>query len=210
MKFPLVAELYPVPTRITGINPIDSLKNRVTVDTAKYYIVTGASLADSSYILHLNNPGDTINWNIMFGAGTSSPRTFADLPPLDDVTFPTDKYTQIGMFTFKNVAAGKYILVLSRAGYVTRYSEIDIEEKCYSLGHRELILGDVNGDGEVTTDDMDSIHNHAAIWKDANYDSRYDLNADGKIDVADVSAAKAFLGFKRKYYKDTERWLQKY
>jgi len=210
VNFPVIAELYdtlatPCP------DPIGTLNTRIPImiDTARYYIVANMTASDSSYILHITNPGDTITWDSLFN-GAPAPHTFANLPPVEKGDpQPADAFTQIGMFAFENVPAGKYILKLSRGGYVTRYAEITVTQSGGSVGHRELILGDVDTNGIIDIRDLEAIHNNGNTWSNA-YDSRYDLNADGKIDAADVSAAKAFLGFKREYYLETKEWLKKY
>jgi len=213
VKFPVKARLYNVPPAGTP-NPIDYVKASIAIDStiAQYYVLpTPPSLADSSYLLHMNNPGDTIDWHSWLNSITNNPRVFPNLPPIEKgATPPADKYTQIGMFYFEDVPEGDYVLALSRAGYVTRYAQIHITKLGLAVGHKELILGDINDDEEVTASDVDAIHSKASTWSNSGYDSRYDLNSDGKIDATDAAAAKSFIGFKAIFYTDTKKWVDNY
>ncbi len=57
------------------------------------------------------------------------------------------------------------------------------------------LVGDVDNDGAVTSLDLQAF---AAHWRtrsgDANYDSRFDLNGDGRIDIVDIMRASAHFG----------------
>jgi hypothetical protein len=213
--FPITARLYPVPVIGTTNAPIRSLMDSTPVaeTTARYY-VPNAALRDGSepgFILHLDNPGIPIHWDLLFGGGAPTTPPYVELPPRErGLASHEDETIFIGMYVFEDVPVGDYILEISRAGYVSRYAEVHVGKGGGSLEHRELILGDVDGDGEVTEEDLRLIEEHAASWSEAGYDPRYDLNADGKVDAADVSAARAFLGFKAAYYSDTKTWVEKY
>jgi len=211
--FPITATIYPVPKIGTTTNPIASLKDStpVATTTATYYPISGRGL-NPGYILHLDNPGYPINWNEMFGI-SANPFSFPILEPAErgsTATLPNET-SYVGMYSFENVPVGDYILALSRAGYLTRYIKISVAEDGAKIEHRELILGDANDDGEVTADDILLINTKVGTsWSDPDYDPRYDVNSDGKINVTDISATRAYIGFKVTYYTDTQQWLNDY
>ncbi len=57
------------------------------------------------------------------------------------------------------------------------------------------LVGDVDNDGAVTSLDLQAI---AAHWRtrsgEANYDSRFDLNGDGRVDIVDIMRASTHFG----------------
>jgi hypothetical protein len=54
------------------------------------------------------------------------------------------------------------------------------------------LIGDVNGDGKVTTADVTAIQKQ--VGKTAGIASAYDINRDGKINAADVTLVKKYVG----------------
>jgi hypothetical protein len=211
-QFAVTAKLYPVPALGSTADPIKSvLDSTPLAETQIKHYIPSADLkagANPGNILHLDNPGIPIHWNLLFGENAPTTPPYIELPLME--TFEEDETTFIGMYVFEDVPEGDYILALSRAGCVSRFAEVHIGATGGSCGHRELILGDVNGDGEVNTEDLRLIGENAASFSDEGYDSRYDLNADGKVDAADISTARAFLGFKAVFYSDTKTWVDKY
>jgi len=208
--FPVEVKLYAAtatnPTAIRSSTPLHET-------TAQYYPQTGTRTNSFSpgTFLYLDNQGVRIHWDSLFDmAPTAYTPEPSDLGKwLMDGNLVTTR--PIGLFVFEDVPEGDYVLVISRAGYMTRYAEVHVDEAGGSLRHRELVPGDVNDDGVIDDADIQLIISNAtSSWVNEKYNSRYDINSDGRVDGLDVSAARAFVGFKAKFYSDTKEWLEKY
>ena len=96
-----------------------------------------------------------------------------------------------------------------RPGYLRRYAKVTINED-KSLGHRELIAGDVNEDGEINDTDISIINSNKSGYGGSMYNSRYDLNGDGNVDSNDVGLVLLFFNLRTTAYEDTYEWLISY
>jgi len=148
---------------------------------------------------NFNNPGLPIRWqDIGITPGT---------PDTDTLT-ETDYCTEspIGKFTFKDVAPGDYVIVISRPGFLTRYGVIHVTSDDY-LGHRELLGGDVNGDMKVDEKDYSAIRSKESVYGNATYNVIYDLTGDGGINATDFNIIRVNFGAHNTIYQETERWV---
>jgi hypothetical protein len=162
---------------------------------------------DPGMIGKTNNPGVSIHWEDLI----ENPISNIDSTELGENELPDNP---VGVFTFTGVLPGNYILVLSRVGYVTRYAEVEVIRNGDYLKHRELVLGDVNNDGEITYNDVTAaLSNYSSLFdpsSDPAYDPRYDINADGMVDCSDIISIVGLQGFWFYNYSDTRLWLNKY
>jgi len=166
--------------------------------TAKYY--DGSDFIPNTpkypgYSGQTNNPGVTINWAAMGYRPSPTNNTYllpGELPQ-----------TNIGVYKFENVLPGDYVLALSRGGYATRFAEVTIADADTLLGHRELILGDTNGDLVIDAEDIRFLTNQFSSYGDPAFNSALDLNGDLSVDMSDVSLIRMFLNFIITYYSDT-------
>ena len=207
--FPVIAALYVIPDYTTTSDPIAAiaLATPLFVDTAVLYNGSpwyGGIPKYPGNILHSNNPGVEIYWDELI---VRPQGLFVDNTALGDGETPE---TPIGIYAFVDVPDGKYLLVLSRIGYVTRYAEVTIDNEGGYFGHRELIMGDINKDGKVDDNDMNEILLHYGVYISPVYDPKYDVTSNGRIDTWDVLSVKAHLGFNKRHYSDTRAWLLKY
>ena len=109
-------------------------------------------------------------------------------------------------FTAQNVASGQYVLNIETDHYYRKFKqEIVIEEgnlhtvylsdsyvmnqnngdKTYGI----LAIGDLNNDGSINQNDVDRLKSHMGQSKETSIDfeTNYDLNQDGLIDIVDMS-----------------------
>jgi hypothetical protein len=190
-------------------DPISSLLATTPVNetTAVYYdgsiFVKGTPLNPGA-IGSTNNPGLPIDWKPLgYVQGTVDTTSVSATNPV-----PT---SPVGLYTFENIEAGNYILVLSSPGYVTRYAKVTVTEEGL-LGHRELIGGDVNGDERVNERDASMLRARFSSWMDSSsqYNILYDINKDKSVNETDVTVVRFYYGFSFMRYKETLQWLLEY
>ena len=124
----------------------------------------------------------------------------------------------VGLFTFENVAPGDYLLQISRIGYMTRIAKVTVN-KDGSLGHRELLPGAAGNDMRITVSDVSMTKDRSgAIYdldpqlRSADYNPKYDFNADGIIDSKDMTIVLENLAAPSvdEVYNDTYEWVWSY
>jgi hypothetical protein len=147
-----------------------------------------------------NNPGKSIRWDAL---GISNPG-IQDPDTLNTIYNCPDQ--PMGKFIFEDVAKGKYILEISRQGFLTRYGVINVEGDDY-LGHRELLAGDVNGDLVIDPKDISLIRTKTDAYGTATYKWIYDLDGDGIIDDKELDIIRINIGAYITIYQETEDWL---
>jgi hypothetical protein len=208
--FPVTAALYAIPVVGSTDDPVGSILNTAPLFTAKVKHYDGSVWYPDipkypGEILRTNNPGIPIHWDELVNPSTIPPVNTATLAAAGDLP---DAF--IGIYSFENVPPGDYILVLSRSGYVSRFSEITILAEGGFLGHRELVLGDVNWNMQVENVDVSDIKQRFSIFANPDYKARYDINADRKVDAQDVSSVNRVTGFSVIHYSDSRTWILRY
>ena len=99
---------------------------------------------------------------------------------------------QIGSYrvTVSGLALGAYTMTVTGTGYTPCSADITLENYSQhvlmSTGDGTFALGDVNGSGDVDSDDRAALDAHLGA-ADAKALSVYDLNGDGKVDIVDLS-----------------------
>ena len=96
--------------------------------------------------------------------------------------------TSMGTYTIENLEAGDYTLTVSGGKYAERSYEITVAEGENALDAELNPLGDINGDGQVTTADVGKANSHAkGVITLTDYDfACADVKNDGSITTADV------------------------
>ena len=105
-----------------------------------------------------------------------------------DGTKVTATATSMGEYVLEGLAAGDYTLTISGGKYVERTYEITIAESDLAMNVNLNPLGDINGDGKVTTADVGMANSHAKGVKtlEGYAFACTDANKDGSITTADV------------------------
>lgn len=105
-----------------------------------------------------------------------------------DGTETSVKATSMGTYTLKDLEAGEYTLKISGGKYAERTYKIKVESGDNAQDVKLNPLGDINGDGKVSTADVGLANSHAKGVKAlTDYDFACgDVNGDGTISTADV------------------------
>jgi hypothetical protein len=205
--FPVNVKLYAVPPK-NGSNPIEVILNsdalystRATYYDGSVYIPNTPKYPGA--IGATDNPGIKIDWTDI-GKTSGTPN---DTPVTGIGDVPV---TPVGMYKFENVIPGEYILEIYRQGFIIRWAKITINEDGMSLGHRELIAGDVNDDFVVDMSDLSNTNTKLSTYPSPLYNPKYDLNGDGNIDNEDIQIIinnyNAYIGT----YEETLNWASSY
>ncbi len=76
-----------------------------------------------------------------------------------------------------------------------------------ALGHREVIRGDVNGDKEINTPDVNMLRaNPCSFYTEPCYDPMNDIFGGGFVEPRDASMMRFYVGFAFDYYTDSSEW----
>jgi len=193
-QFETNVSLYEMPPT-TIFDKIGYIRKRNPIQTvrASYYdclvdeVIIGAP-KDPGRMGHPNNPGLPIRWGdigAIFEDSDDAPPTLTE----------TEKCSldHIGKYRFENLAAGSYVIEISRKGFLTRYGVITVEGDDY-LGHRELLAGDVNGDLMITEKDLSTIRTKVSTFDNRLYNSAFDLNGNQFIDISDIDIIRFNIG----------------
>jgi hypothetical protein len=202
-NYPVTAKLHLVPE--LGQDPIEAMLESDGIQTVSvtYYdgsIFIPGTPKNPGVVGNTNNPGLPIDWESLgktIGAiDNTSVTAIGEVP-----TKP------VGMFTFEDVAPGYYILEIGRPGFIKRWGLIEIKENGASLGHRELIAGDVNDDLRI---DVSDVSNASNCEFEGNNDPRCDLEGKGEVSQRDIQIIigniNAFIGT----YEETMEWVSGY
>jgi len=206
-KFPVTVSLFEVPTGATG-DPVTEILNSTPVQTVKASFYDGTVYIPGTpkspgVIGNTNNPGEEINW-----AEIGRSKDIVDNTPVTKLDNQPDK--PVGMYKFENIVPGDYILEISRLGFVTRWGLVTIDKHGMTLGHRELIAGDVNGDFIVTNADASNLYSGEYDESDPNYDPRFDVNGDGNVNSSDMQIILYNLNANIGTYMETLNWINSY
>ncbi|MDR0368743.1 MAG: hypothetical protein LBH82_06350, partial [Bacteroidales bacterium] len=149
-----------------------------------------------------NNPGLPINWSV-YGRDTGT----VDNTPVTGVgDVPA---STVGMYMFKDVAPGDYILEITRQGYLTRLGKITVNADG-TLGHREILAGDVNADFEINSRDVSQYNAKVSVYRATPYSPVYDFNGNAYINSEDRIIMLFGLNLVLEIYGETYDWIYSY
>ncbi|MEI6132303.1 MAG: hypothetical protein WCQ41_05720, partial [Bacillota bacterium] len=162
-----------------------------SVTASSNSVANAISTGDSSYNTFLNNNSKT---TLTVKSSYLSQQTIAT------TTFNANTKSA----TISNLSNGNYVLVISRAGYLTRYVSITISGQNVDIGQKTLIPGDIFASGNIDGSDTESFFSSIGqLYGDGGYAIACDLNNDGIIDGTDAEMVFAKLGLNVGYYGET-------
>jgi len=197
-QFPVKVALYNIPEQ--GENPFEIFKNPVQEVFATVYdgsVYIHGTPKNPGVIGATNNPGVEIDW-------TQMGREQLPVGEYEFAGVGEAVYT-VGMFKFENLVPKDYILEIVRGGYITRWGVVTVNQHGMSLGHRELIAGDVNGDFFIDFSDITDMYFNIS---NVIYDANYDLNGNGTIDETDFQIMFGNINAHIKAYVESKTWLE--
>jgi hypothetical protein len=211
--FPITVNLKLVPNPRSG-DPLRDLKIGPSLYSteATYYdgsVFVPYSPKSPGMVGALNNYGLLVNWIDAIYVQGSDPVTNI----LEENGIPvTINGSTLGLYKIEHVKKGDYILEIKREGFVTRWAKIkvDADAEVEYFGHRELVAGDIDDNYTVNVTDvaLEKLQiggNYVAPH--THYESKYDLNADGQVNLLDFNLILKFTGFWFYHYQETKEWL---
>jgi len=197
-QFPVTVKLYAVPPK-DGKDPFETIMNSNSLHSTNATYYDGSVHIDKTPLKpgkvgNTNNPGLKIDWESIGREVGTIDSTY--------VTQGQTPQTPVGMYKFENVVPGEYILEISRPGFITRWGKVTVDVSGKTLGHRELIAGDVNGDFQVDASDI-SINVE-------NYNPTFDLNGDDSVNSADILIIQYNIRANIGTYVETLQWASEY
>lgn len=111
----------------------------------------------------------------------------------DEILYQTVTVGTEGAYVLENVAAGEYILEVSKKNHVNREYEVTVSEDAVTMDLKICSVGDVNGDGKVNSIDVALANAHA---KGVTVIEGYqllcaDVTGDSKVNSIDVARINA-------------------
>lgn len=150
---------------------------------------------DDAYPVLGDAPGVTVS-GMVTSFGAESEKTTVRLFPSgsDTALFSLTLTGTHAMYAFEGVEAGTYTMKVSKANHVTREYTVIVGNSPIPLDAKIHLLGDINGDGSITTLDYARANSHA---KKASLLTGYELlcadvvAGDGNITTADAARINA-------------------
>lgn len=95
-------------------------------------------------------------------------------------------------FSLTGIKEGGYLATISRPGYLALYTKVDLKNNVVDLGSKELIPGDLNGDGIINVQDQ-NLMNLAmnSSYGQSRYKVSADLNGDKVVNASDKELLEA-------------------
>ena len=199
-RFVTTAKLYAMPPA-TVVDKLGYIRKQTPLQTVQveYYNCTPTTLIagipeQPGTMGFFNNAGMPIQWHLLGYSGTPNNAT-GRCPD-----------TPIGIYTFKNVDTGNYILEISRQGFLSCYGVIEVTGSTY-LGHRELIGGDVNGDLVIDGKDISATTLKNYSFGHPSYEWKYDLTGNKEVGDDDINIIRINMNAGHTIYLETKIWV---
>ncbi len=208
--FSITVSLKPLPDP-SSEDPVGDLISSTPIQSVNAIVYDGSEFVPNTpkfpgYLGEITNPGLEINWLDAIGReGGSTSTDFLSTGEKPE----SENGMSIGLFKLEAVPAGTYILEIKREGFLTRFARITVSTDAVQYtSHRELLPGDV--DNSFFTDVNDGVElltNNGPSFGEEGYYPRYDLDANGYVDINDYYLLLKYNGFWFNHYQETADWL---
>lgn len=107
----------------------------------------------------------------------------------------TEANKATGNYSFIAPESGNFIIEFKRPGYLTRQTTVTFGDEKITLPDKDLMAGDVDGNGVINTDDSTSaISKFGAEYPDAEYDPACDIDCNTIINTDDLTTIISNFG----------------
>ena len=99
-------------------------------------------------------------------------------------------------YSFPTVPAGEYTLKVMKKGHAPWTESITVEGTAVTKDVTIYLIGDVNGDGAITADDLTALARHVAkisIITDTAALARCDVTKDGSVTADDLTMLARYV-----------------
>ncbi|MBR6629850.1 MAG: hypothetical protein IKL03_07865, partial [Bacteroidaceae bacterium] len=200
-------ELKLIPAQLDGANtcqfvaPVSAYVNgKQVIEDGSYdavYTSTNAVYINYTFPKAAEYAGVTVSGSVTSFNDASGKITLQLIPEgSSEVAYETIVYGNTANYLFAGVAAGTYTLKVSKANHVTREYTIVVGDTTILQDVKIHLLGDINGDGSITTLDYARANSHT---KKASTLTGYELlcadvvAGDGNITTADAARINAHV-----------------
>ena len=128
--------------------------------------------------------------------GSDSESVTVTLIPASGTPLTTTVTGNSAAYSFPTVPAGEYTLKVEKKGHAPWTEEITVDGSAVAKDVTIYLIGDVNGDGAITADDLTALARHVAkisIITDTAALARCDVTKDGSVTADDLTMLARYV-----------------
>jgi endo-1,4-beta-xylanase Y len=178
----LTAGTYTATLKISGAN-VNTLRRNVEFTVTN----PNASAAVSGTITSYGSASEAVTVTLLQGTNTVSTAT---------LTGASGSVPYSQNYSFPAVAAGEYTLKVEKTGHAPFSKVISVDGNHVTENVTIYLIGDVNGDGAITADDLTALARHVAkisIITDTAALARCDVTKDGSVTADDLTMLARYV-----------------
>ena len=215
------ADTGPLTITVDGANPDaftvspSSIKNIAAGKSAMSTVRPAKGLTAGAYTATLKISGDNVNTlslNVKFTVtnpnasaavsgtitsyGSASETVTVTLTPASGTPLTTTVTGNNAAYSFPAVPAGEYTLKVEKTGHTPFSKVITVGSNHVTENVTIYLIGDVNGDGAITADDLTALARHVAkisIITDTAALARCDVTKDGSVTADDLTMLARYV-----------------
>lgn len=215
------ADTGPLTITVEGANPDaftvspSSIKNIAAGKSAMSTVRPAKGLTAGTYTATLKISGDNVNTlrcNVEFTVtnpnasatvsgtitsyGSASEAVTVTLTPASGTPLTTTVTGNSATYSFPTVPAGEYTLKVEKTGHTPFSKVITVGSNHVTENVTIYLIGDVNGDGAITADDLTALARHVAkisVITDTAALARCDVTKDGSVTADDLTMLARYV-----------------